>query len=135
MRPVSCSVCLHSIHFGRQVSKCTECQTTCHVKCSTALPHNCGLPAELLERLTVDTIKVEIDKKHGIKQQQSSLSIAGHKLQGWMKVKRPGNIKKNWENRRIVLAEDRITLYNKESASAASEASAASSSPAPEGRT
>ncbi|EDV23578.1 uncharacterized protein TRIADDRAFT_27763 [Trichoplax adhaerens] len=120
MRPVSCSVCLHSIHFGRQVAKCTECQTTCHVKCSPALPHNCGLPLELLEHLTVDinnnnnNNKTDTDKKHTIKQQQSSLSIAGHKLQGWMKVKRPGSTKKNWENRWIVLAEDRIALYNKE---------------------
>ncbi|KAL4701772.1 hypothetical protein H8959_015776, partial [Pygathrix nigripes] len=52
MRATKCAVCLDTVHFGRQASKCLECQVMCHPKCSTCLPATCGLPAEYATHFT-----------------------------------------------------------------------------------
>ncbi|XP_049838505.1 citron rho-interacting kinase [Schistocerca gregaria] len=43
-RATKCHVCTDSIHLGRQVSYCQECEITVHPKCSLLLPKMCGKP-------------------------------------------------------------------------------------------
>ncbi|EDO30613.1 predicted protein [Nematostella vectensis] len=84
MHPVKCAVCLDSVHFGRQSSKCAECDSVCHIKCCPNLPHTCGLPSQFVEHFSEalsDNMDVSLDKSMTRSISQHDLGLAG-----WMKV-------------------------------------------------
>ncbi|XP_048583175.1 citron Rho-interacting kinase isoform X2 [Nematostella vectensis] len=111
MHPVKCAVCLDSVHFGRQSSKCAECDSVCHIKCCPNLPHTCGLPSQFVEHFSEalsDNMDVSLDKS-----MTRSISQHGLGLEGWMKV--PSVIVNNaWEKKWLVLKEQKIMIFDKE---------------------
>uniref|UniRef100_A0A8C9W3Q9 Citron rho-interacting serine/threonine kinase n=1 Tax=Scleropages formosus TaxID=113540 RepID=A0A8C9W3Q9_SCLFO len=109
MRATKCSVCLDTVHFGRQATTCLECRALCHPKCSPCLPATCGPPVEHaahLEALCRD--------KAGASGQQPK-EAGGHvRLEGWMKQPRNGKRGPVWERRYVVLDGTKLAVYETE---------------------
>nr|XP_033812460.1 LOW QUALITY PROTEIN: citron Rho-interacting kinase [Geotrypetes seraphini] len=112
MRATKCSVCLDTVHFGRQGAKCLECQIMCHPKCSSCLPATCGLPIEYATHFTEAFCRDKINSP-GLQLNEPS----GHiRLEGWMKV--PRNNKRGqqgWDRKYIVLEGSKVLIYDTES--------------------
>uniref|UniRef100_A0A8C5LDX7 Citron Rho-interacting kinase n=1 Tax=Jaculus jaculus TaxID=51337 RepID=A0A8C5LDX7_JACJA len=111
MRATKCAVCLDTVHFGRQASKCLECQVMCHPKCSTCLPATCGLPAEYATHFTEAFCRDKMNSP-GLQGKESSSSLH---LEGWMKV--PRNNKRGqqgWDRKYIVLEGSKVLIYDNE---------------------
>ncbi|XP_058896775.2 citron Rho-interacting kinase isoform X4 [Kogia breviceps] len=112
MRATQCAVCLDTVHFGRQASKCLECQVMCHPKCSTCLPATCGLPAEYATHFTEAFCR---DKMNSPGLQTKEPSSGFLHLEGWMKV--PRNNKRGqqgWDRKFIVLEGSKVLIYDSE---------------------
>lgn len=84
MRATNCAVCLDSVHFGRQVSVCQDCNASVHVKCAPHLPSTCGLPVGLAEHFGSVVTKEPAD------QSGDSFAPSTFLMKGWVKVQRPG---------------------------------------------
>ncbi|XP_077016100.1 citron Rho-interacting kinase isoform X6 [Tamandua tetradactyla] len=111
MRATKCAVCLDTVHFGRQASKCLECQVMCHPKCSTCLPATCGLPAEYAMHFTEAFCRDKMNSP-GLQAKEPSSSLH---LEGWMKV--PRNNKRGqqgWDRKYIVLEGSKVLIYDNE---------------------
>uniref|UniRef100_A0A2K5Y585 Citron Rho-interacting kinase n=1 Tax=Mandrillus leucophaeus TaxID=9568 RepID=A0A2K5Y585_MANLE len=111
MRATKCAVCLDTVHFGRQASKCLECQVMCHPKCSTCLPATCGLPAEYATHFTEAFCRDKMNSP-GLQTKEPSSSLH---LEGWMKV--PRNNKRGqqgWDRKYIVLEGSKVLIYDNE---------------------
>ncbi|XP_077895160.1 citron Rho-interacting kinase isoform X7 [Ictidomys tridecemlineatus] len=111
MRATKCAVCLDTVHFGRQASKCLECQVMCHPKCSTCLPATCGLPAEYATHFTEAFCRDKMNSP-GLQTKDPSSSLH---LEGWMKV--PRNNKRGqqgWDRKYIVLEGSKVLIYDNE---------------------
>ncbi|EDM13858.1 citron, isoform CRA_b [Rattus norvegicus] len=111
MRATKCAVCLDTVHFGRQASKCLECQVMCHPKCSTCLPATCGLPAEYATHFTEAFCRDKVSSP-GLQSKEPSSSLH---LEGWMKV--PRNNKRGqqgWDRKYIVLEGSKVLIYDNE---------------------
>uniref|UniRef100_A0A2K5PWK2 Citron Rho-interacting kinase n=1 Tax=Cebus imitator TaxID=2715852 RepID=A0A2K5PWK2_CEBIM len=111
MRATKCAVCLDTVHFGRQASKCLECQVMCHPKCSTCLPATCGLPAEYATHFTEAFCRDKMNSP-GLQTKEPSSSLH---LEGWMKV--PRNNKRGqqgWDRKYIVLEGSKVLIYDSE---------------------
>ncbi|NXB57291.1 CTRO kinase, partial [Struthidea cinerea] len=111
MRATKCAVCLDTVHFGRQASKCLECQVMCHPKCSTCLPATCGLPAEYATHFTEAFCRDKMNSP-GLQLKEPSTSL---RLEGWMKV--PRNNKRGqqgWDRKYIVLEGTKVLIYDAE---------------------
>uniref|UniRef100_A0A452TWR8 Citron Rho-interacting kinase n=1 Tax=Ursus maritimus TaxID=29073 RepID=A0A452TWR8_URSMA len=111
MRATKCAVCLDTVHFGRQASKCLECQVMCHPKCSTCLPATCGLPAEYATHFTEAFCRDKMNSP-GLQSKEPS---SGLHLEGWMKV--PRNNKRGqqgWDRKYIVLEGSKVLIYDNE---------------------
>ncbi|CAH6778807.1 Cit [Phodopus roborovskii] len=111
MRATKCAVCLDTVHFGRQASKCLECQVMCHPKCSTCLPATCGLPAEYAMHFTEAFCRDKMNSP-GLQSKEPSSSLH---LEGWMKV--PRNNKRGqqgWDRKYIVLEGSKVLIYDNE---------------------
>uniref|UniRef100_A0A5F9D3Y5 Citron Rho-interacting kinase n=1 Tax=Oryctolagus cuniculus TaxID=9986 RepID=A0A5F9D3Y5_RABIT len=111
MRATKCAVCLDTVHFGRQASKCLECQVMCHPKCSTCLPATCGLPAEYATHFTEAFCRDKMNSP-GLQAKEPSSSLH---LEGWMKV--PRNNKRGqqgWDRKYIVLEGSKVLIYDSE---------------------
>ncbi|XP_052611107.1 citron Rho-interacting kinase isoform X6 [Peromyscus californicus insignis] len=111
MRATKCAVCLDTVHFGRQASKCLECQVMCHPKCSTCLPATCGLPAEYAVHFTEAFCRDKMNSP-GLQSKEPS---SGLHLEGWMKV--PRNNKRGqqgWDRKYIVLEGSKVLIYDNE---------------------
>uniref|UniRef100_A0A8C2RK69 Citron Rho-interacting kinase n=1 Tax=Capra hircus TaxID=9925 RepID=A0A8C2RK69_CAPHI len=111
MRATKCAVCLDTVHFGRQASKCLECQVMCHPKCSTCLPATCGLPAEYATHFTEAFCRDKMNSP-GLQSKEPSSSLH---LEGWMKV--PRNNKRGqqgWDRKYIVLEGSKVLIYDNE---------------------
>lgn len=110
MRATKCPVCLDSILFGRQVSKCTECSVVCHCKCSLSLQHTCGLPSQYVEHFSEALL--------GPKKETSILGTPGDDVcdgksqhwQGWLKVPRNGSAKNGWDTKWVVLQDEKLLV-------------------------
>ncbi|NXW55321.1 CTRO kinase, partial [Eurystomus gularis] len=112
MRATKCAVCLDTVHFGRQASKCLECQVMCHPKCSTCLPATCGLPAEYATHFSEAFCRDKMNSP-GLQLKEPSSSL---RLEGWMKV--PRNNKRGqqgWDRKYIVLEGTKVLIYDAES--------------------
>uniref|UniRef100_F6U368 Citron Rho-interacting kinase n=1 Tax=Monodelphis domestica TaxID=13616 RepID=F6U368_MONDO len=111
MRATKCAVCLDTVHFGRQASKCLECQVMCHPKCSTCLPATCGLPAEYATHFTEAFCRDKMNSP-GLQLKEPSTNL---RLEGWMKV--PRNNKRGqqgWDRKYIVLEGSKVLIYDSE---------------------
>ncbi|XP_053135089.1 citron Rho-interacting kinase isoform X16 [Hemicordylus capensis] len=111
MRATKCAVCLDTVHFGRQASKCLECQMMCHPKCSTCLPATCGLPAEYATHFSEAFCRDKLNSP-GLQLKEPS---SGLRLEGWMKV--PRNNKRGqqgWDRKYIVLEGTKVLVYDTE---------------------
>uniref|UniRef100_W5M0C9 non-specific serine/threonine protein kinase n=1 Tax=Lepisosteus oculatus TaxID=7918 RepID=W5M0C9_LEPOC len=111
MRATKCAVCLDTVHFGRQVATCVECQAMCHPKCSPCLPATCGLPAEYAMHFSEALSR---DKASSPAQQVREAS--GHvRLEGWMKQPRNGKRgQQGWERKYVVLDGTKVMVYETE---------------------
>ncbi|NXV25544.1 CTRO kinase, partial [Rissa tridactyla] len=111
MRATKCAVCLDTVHFGRQASKCLECQVMCHPKCSTCLPATCGLPTEYATHFSEAFCRDKLNSP-GLQLKEPSSSL---RLEGWMKV--PRNNKRGqqgWDRKYIVLEGTKVLIYDAE---------------------
>ncbi|NXA03486.1 CTRO kinase, partial [Sapayoa aenigma] len=111
MRATKCAVCLDTVHFGRQASKCLECQVMCHPKCSTCLPATCGLPAEYATHFSEAFCRDKMNSP-GLQLKEPSSTL---RLEGWMKV--PRNNKRGqqgWDRKYIVLEGTKVLIYDAE---------------------
>ncbi|XP_074869121.1 citron Rho-interacting kinase isoform X2 [Carettochelys insculpta] len=111
MRATKCAVCLDTVHFGRQASKCLECQVMCHPKCSTCLPATCGLPTEYATHFSEAFCRDKLNSP-GLQLKEPSSSL---RLEGWMKV--PRNNKRGqqgWDRKFIVLEGTKVLIYDAE---------------------
>ncbi|XP_063310672.1 citron Rho-interacting kinase [Pelobates fuscus] len=111
MRAAKCSVCLDTVHFGRQGAKCVECQVMCHPKCSSCLPATCGLPAEYATHFTEAFCREKMNSP-GMQVKEASGSV---RLEVWMKV--PRNNKRGqqgWDRKYVVLEGSKILIFDSE---------------------
>eukprot|EP00794_Sanderia_malayensis_P014180 gene14180-15659_t len=114
MRASKCPVCLNSAHFGKQISRCTDCGLVCHTKCASSLPNTCGLPDKLISHFS-SSIK---GGKTASAQDRPSAYVSEEradtvKLEGWLKIPRKGSaMKQGWESKWIVLEDMKINIYN-----------------------
>uniref|UniRef100_A0A9J8CJL3 Citron rho-interacting serine/threonine kinase n=1 Tax=Cyprinus carpio carpio TaxID=630221 RepID=A0A9J8CJL3_CYPCA len=97
MRAARCTVCLDTVHFGRQAATCIECHALCHPKCSPYLPATCGVPTEYALHLS-EALCREKGSNSGLK------DVGGHmRLEGWLKQPRNGKRGQGWERKYVVL--------------------------------
>ncbi|XP_051524289.1 citron Rho-interacting kinase-like [Myxocyprinus asiaticus] len=108
MRAARCTVCLDTVHFGRQAATCIECHALCHPKCSPYLPATCGVPTEYALHLS-DALCREKGSTSGLK------DTGGHmRLEGWLKQPRNGKRGQGWERKYVVLDGYKVITYETE---------------------
>ncbi|CAB1319632.1 unnamed protein product [Coregonus sp. 'balchen'] len=99
MRAAKCTVCLDTVHFGRQAATCIECHALCHPKCSPCLPATCGMPGECALHMAEGLCR-DKGSSPGLQLKEAS----GHvRLEGWMKQPRNGKRGQGWERKYVVL--------------------------------
>uniref|UniRef100_A0A671RXX0 Citron Rho-interacting kinase-like n=1 Tax=Sinocyclocheilus anshuiensis TaxID=1608454 RepID=A0A671RXX0_9TELE len=108
MRAARCTVCLDTVHFGRQAATCIECHALCHPKCSPYLPATCGVPTEYALHLS-EALCREKGNTSGLK------DVGGHmRLEGWLKQPRNGKRGQGWERKYVVLDGYKVITYETE---------------------
>ncbi|CAB1321796.1 unnamed protein product [Coregonus sp. 'balchen'] len=111
MRAAKCTVCLDTVHFGRQAATCVECHALCHPKCSPCLPAMCGLPGDCALHMA-EALCRDKGSSPGLQLKEAS----GHvRLEGWMKQPRNGKRGQGWERKYVVLDGTKVTIYETES--------------------
>ncbi|KAM4616310.1 citron Rho-interacting kinase [Polymixia lowei] len=110
MRAAKCTVCLDTVHFGRQAATCLECHALCHPKCSPCLPATCGLSNDCALHLSEGPCR---DKASSPGQQLKEASGHMH-LEGWMKQPRNGKRGQGWERKYVVLDGTKVSVYEVE---------------------
>ncbi|XP_053727536.1 citron Rho-interacting kinase isoform X3 [Synchiropus splendidus] len=104
MRAAKCTVCLDTVHFGRQAATCLECHALCHPKCSPCLPSTCGMSSDCSLHLSEGLCR---DKGS-----QQLKEAGGHMhLEGWMKLPRNGKRGQGWERKYVVLDGTKVSIY------------------------
>uniref|UniRef100_A0A673XP23 Citron rho-interacting serine/threonine kinase n=1 Tax=Salmo trutta TaxID=8032 RepID=A0A673XP23_SALTR len=110
MRAAKCTVCLDTVHFGRQAATCIECHALCHPKCSRCLPATCGLPGDCALHMAEGLCR-DKGSSPGLQLKEAS----GHvRLEGWMKQPRNGKRGQGWERKYVVLDGTKVTIYETE---------------------
>ncbi|XP_051950833.1 citron Rho-interacting kinase-like [Xyrauchen texanus] len=106
MRAARCTVCLDTVHFGRQAATCIECHALCHPKCSPYLPATCGVATEYAMHLSEALCR----------EKGSSLKDAGGhmRLEGWLKQPRNGKRGQGWERKYVVLDGCKVITFETE---------------------
>ncbi|XDV49597.1 hypothetical protein PO909_018814 [Leuciscus waleckii] len=108
MRAARCTVCLDTVHFGRQAATCIECHALCHPKCSPYLPATCGVPTEYALHLS-EALCREKGSSSGLK------DAGGHmRLEGWLKQPRNGKRGQGWERKYVLLDGYKVITYETE---------------------
>ncbi|GFS01402.1 citron Rho-interacting kinase [Elysia marginata] len=107
-RATKCALCLGTVHFVRQASKCQECGMVVHPKCAASVPATCGLPTEYVRHFALMMSRIY----HDAADRESELDHSAVKMQGWLKVPRVN--KPGWENRWCMLEGTWLTLYLQE---------------------
>uniref|UniRef100_A0A4W6G7D7 Citron rho-interacting serine/threonine kinase n=1 Tax=Lates calcarifer TaxID=8187 RepID=A0A4W6G7D7_LATCA len=107
MRAAKCTVCLDTVHFGRQAATCLECHALCHPKCSPCLPATCGMSSDCSLHLSEGLCR---DKGSSPGQQLKEASGHMH-LEGWMKQPRNGKRGQGWERKYVVLDGTKVSIY------------------------
>ncbi|CAG5116713.1 unnamed protein product, partial [Candidula unifasciata] len=104
-RATKCGLCLGTVHFVRQASKCQECSLVVHPKCASSVPATCGLPTEYVRHFALMMSRIYRDGR----ERESEIDSSAVKMEGWLKVPRQG--KSGWENRYCVLEGTWLSLY------------------------
>uniref|UniRef100_A0A4W5MW91 Citron rho-interacting serine/threonine kinase n=1 Tax=Hucho hucho TaxID=62062 RepID=A0A4W5MW91_9TELE len=110
MRAAKCTVCLDTVHFGRQAATCIECHALCHPKCSRCLTATCGVPGDCALHMAEGLCR-DKGSAPGLQLKEAS----GHvRLEGWMK--QPRNVKRGqgWERKYVVLDGTKVAIYETE---------------------
>uniref|UniRef100_A0A3B4AQU0 Uncharacterized protein n=1 Tax=Periophthalmus magnuspinnatus TaxID=409849 RepID=A0A3B4AQU0_9GOBI len=108
MRAAKCTVCLDTVHFGRQAATCLECHALCHPKCSPCLPATCGMSSDCSLHLSDGPCR---DK--GSSPCPQLKEAGGHMhLEGWMKLPRNGKRGQGWERKYVILDGTKISIYD-----------------------
>uniref|UniRef100_A0A672FB57 Citron rho-interacting serine/threonine kinase b n=1 Tax=Salarias fasciatus TaxID=181472 RepID=A0A672FB57_SALFA len=107
MRAAKCTVCLDTVHFGRQAATCLECHALCHPKCSPCLPATCGMSSDCSLHLTDGLCR----EKGGSAGQQLKEAGGHMHLEGWMKQPRNGKRGQGWERKYMILDGTKISVY------------------------
>ncbi|XP_024132016.1 citron Rho-interacting kinase isoform X6 [Oryzias melastigma] len=108
MRAAKCTVCLDTVHFGRQAATCLECHALCHPKCSPCLPATCGMSSDCSLHLSEGLCR---DK--GSSPAQQLKETGGHMhLEGWMKQPRNGKRGQGWERKYVVLDGTKLSIFD-----------------------
>ncbi|XP_055861655.1 citron Rho-interacting kinase-like isoform X2 [Biomphalaria glabrata] len=104
-RTTKCGLCLGTVYFVRQASKCQECDLVVHPKCAVNVQATCGLPTEYVRHFALMMRYIYREDAD----QNSDVDTSCVKMSGWLKVPRVG--KSGWENRYCVLEGTWLTLY------------------------
>ncbi|XP_059174272.1 citron rho-interacting kinase-like isoform X2 [Physella acuta] len=104
-RAAKCGLCLGTVHFVRQASKCQECGMVVHPKCSSSVPSTCGLPTEYVRHFELMMRQIYRDETG----RETDIDRSAVKMEGWLKVPRVG--KSGWENRYCILEGTWLSLY------------------------
>lgn len=107
-RATKCALCLGTVHFVRQASKCQECNMVVHPKCAASVPATCGLPTEYVRHFALMMSRIY----HDATDRETELDHSAVKMEGWLKVPRVN--KPGWENRWCVLDGTWLTLHLQE---------------------
>ncbi|CAB4000998.1 citron Rho-interacting kinase isoform X1 [Paramuricea clavata] len=111
MRATRCPVCLDSILFGRQVSKCTECGIVCHCKCSMSLPRTCGLPTQYVEHFSEALRGSRTETSLLVSSENADLSDGKEiSMEGCLKVPRNGSAKNGWDTKYVSLKDGKLVV-------------------------
>ncbi|XP_068617014.1 citron Rho-interacting kinase [Brachionichthys hirsutus] len=109
MRAAKCTVCLDTVHFGRQAATCLECHALCHPKCSPCLPATCGMSSDCSLHLSDGLCRDKGSSSVG----QQLKEAGGHMhLEGWMKQPRNGKRGQGWERKYMVLDGTKVSIYD-----------------------
>ncbi|XP_062399500.1 citron Rho-interacting kinase [Sardina pilchardus] len=110
MRAAKCTVCLDTVHFGRQAATCIECHALCHPKCSPYLPASCGVPSDYAIHYS-EALCRDKSSSTGLPLKDSS----GHvRLEAWMKMPRNGKRGQGWERKYVMLEGTKVIIYDTE---------------------
>ncbi|XP_062523382.1 uncharacterized protein LOC134198062 isoform X2 [Corticium candelabrum] len=95
-KPTKCHYCT-SIMIGlfRQGMCCEVCHYSCHFQCAKKVPYPCPTSSDKSMRLS------GIDPKKGI----------GTAYEGWVKVPKPGGVKKGWLRQYAIVCDFKLFLY------------------------
>ncbi|XP_030621248.1 citron Rho-interacting kinase [Chanos chanos] len=110
MRAARCTVCLDTVHFGRQAATCIECHALCHPKCSPYLPSACGVPTDYALHLSEALLR-EKGNSSGLPLKETGAHM---RLEGWMKQPRNGKRGQGWERKYVVLEGTKVIVYETE---------------------
>ncbi|XP_075879148.1 LOW QUALITY PROTEIN: citron Rho-interacting kinase [Nelusetta ayraudi] len=108
MRAAKCTVCLDTVHFGRQAATCLECHALCHPKCSPCLPATCGMSSDCSLHLADGLCR---DKGGSAPLQLKEAGGHMH-LEGWMKQPRNGKRGQGWERKYMILDGTKLSAYD-----------------------
>ncbi|XP_041348111.1 citron Rho-interacting kinase-like isoform X2 [Gigantopelta aegis] len=108
-RATKCAVCLGSVNFVKQASKCDECHMVCHPRCVSSVPASCGLPTEYIQQYTDMMEKISFSYSVDVLD-NTDYSI---KLDGWLKVhvSSSKSAKSSWERRWVALDNTWLLIY------------------------
>ncbi|XP_077600494.1 citron Rho-interacting kinase-like isoform X1 [Stigmatopora nigra] len=110
MRAAKCTVCLDTVHFGRQAATCLECHALCHPKCSPSLSATCGMSSDCSLHLSDGSCR---EKGNSSSSQHKDANGHPH-MEGWMKQPRNGKRGQSWERKYMVLDGTKVSVYELE---------------------
>jgi len=102
--PLKCNHCTSlMVGLTRQGVVCEVCGFACHVRCKDRVPAMCPVPPDQTKR------PLGIDPTKGI----------GTAYEGYVKVPKPGGVKKGWQRQFVVVCDFKLFLYELQAAAPA----------------
>ncbi|XP_023323712.1 serine/threonine-protein kinase MRCK alpha, partial [Eurytemora carolleeae] len=94
--PLKCNHCTSlMVGLTRQGVVCEVCGFACHIRCKDRVPAMCPVPPDQTKR------PLGIDPTRGI----------GTAYEGYVKVPKPGGVKKGWQRQFVVVCDFKLFLY------------------------
>eukprot|EP00092_Neocalanus_flemingeri_P026636 GFUD01028871.1.p1 GENE.GFUD01028871.1~~GFUD01028871.1.p1 ORF type:complete len:1866 (+),score=354.78 GFUD01028871.1:539-6136(+) len=102
--PLKCNHCTSlMVGLTRQGVVCEVCGFACHIRCKDRVPAACPVPPDQTKR------PLGIDPTRGI----------GTAYEGYVKVPKPGGVKKGWQRQFVVVCDFKLFLYELQAAAPA----------------